>query len=134
MKDDAKRYAWFVLAAAGLLCTVYYLVFVAGFLFTSADSSARDHGLGALMLLWVTPLTLAGDWYLTLPAVLVIGAGLLFAWRKLPERVTGWRPHRVWQYLVVAPLLAYGTLSAVALVFLMVVSIPASCAGGPPPR
>lgn len=132
MKDDAKRYGRFVLVAAGLLCVVYYIVFAIGFLFTATDSTARDHGLGALMLLWVTPLTLAGDWYLTLPAILAIAAALMYGWSKLPERVTGWRPRGFWQYAAVSPFIAYGTVSAVLLLILLVVSIPASCASGPP--
>ncbi|MGV0582776.1 hypothetical protein ABQE45_03360 [Mycobacteroides chelonae] len=50
---------------------------------------------------------------------------------KLPEQVTGWRPKGFWQYAAISPFVAYGAVSAVLLLILLVVSIPASCASGP---
>ncbi|MGH3725675.1 MAG: hypothetical protein ACRDUS_16320 [Mycobacterium sp.] len=97
-----------------------------------SDQPGDGRGLVALMLLWMTPLTLAGDWYLTLPAILVIGAVLIYGRRALPARVTSWRPKGFWQNAVAFPFLAYGMVSSVVLLILLVVSIPTSCASGPP--
>ncbi|EIV62069.1 MULTISPECIES: hypothetical protein [Mycobacteroides] len=132
MKDDAKRYGKFVLIAAGLLCVCSYFVFLVGTLLSVVDQPGGDRGLLALMLLWMTPLTLAGDWYLTLPAILVTAAVLMYGWGVLPARITSWRPAGFWQNAVAFPFLAYGMVSSAVLLILLVVSIPASCASGPP--
>ncbi|TDZ91189.1 hypothetical protein [Mycobacteroides salmoniphilum] len=132
MKDEVKRYGKFVLIAAGLLCIAYYFVFLVAIPFSASGQSIGDRGLLALMLLWMTPLTLAGDWYLTLPVILVTGAVLMYGWPKVPARVTSWRPRGLWQYAAAFPFVAYGMVSGALLLILLVVSIPASCASGPP--
>ncbi|SII85657.1 Uncharacterised protein [Mycobacteroides abscessus subsp. abscessus] len=130
MKDELRRYAKSVFAAAILLCVAYYFVFLIAIPFSASDQSIGDRGLLALMLLWMTPLTLAGGWYLTLPVILVLGGIFMYAWPRLPSRVTGWRPRGFWQNAAIYPFLLYGLVSAALLILAMFVSIPASCMSG----
>ncbi|GLE58638.1 hypothetical protein NJBCHELONAE_39480 [Mycobacteroides chelonae] len=132
MKDEVKQYGKCVFAASGFLCVAYYFVFLVGILLSTSSGSIGDRGLLALMLLWMTPLTLAGGWYLTLPAVLLIGAVLMYGRRALPERVMSWRPKGFWQNAVAFPFLAYGLVSAALLALALLVSIPTSCGSGIP--
>ena len=127
---ELRRYAKSVFAAAILLCVAYYFVFLIAIPFSASDQSIGDRGLLALMLLWMTPLTLAGGWYLTLPVILVLGGIFMYAWPRLPSRVTGWRPRGFWQNAAIYPFLLYGLVSAALLILAMFVSIPASCMSG----
>ncbi|AMU27708.1 hypothetical protein [Mycobacteroides abscessus] len=110
--------------------TPTYFVFLIAIPFSASDQSIGDRGLLALMLLWMTPLTLAGGWYLTLPVILLIGGVFMYAWPRLPSRVTGWRPRGFWQNAAIYPFLLYGLVSAALLILAMFVSIPASCMSG----
>ncbi|QSM03968.1 polymorphic toxin immunity protein [Mycobacterium phage prophiGD91-2] len=128
-KADAKTYGRYVGVAAMILCIAYYLVFVVAMLVDPAAGSLGDRGAAAAALLWYTPFTLAGSWYLTIPIVLIMGALLMWGYRRLPEHLVNWRPQGLWKVLAYIPVF-YGILAAVVYGVLLLLAIPSTLAGG----
>lgn len=123
-RENLKRYGWSVAAAAGVICFVYYIGFTVAMLLSPDVGSVKDRGGVALAYLFITPMTLAGGWYLTVPAALALGWLLWWVWPKLPAAWTSWRPHRMWQHILIGIAIAYGGLSVVILAFVTPLAIP----------
>ncbi|MBN7314090.1 MULTISPECIES: hypothetical protein [Mycobacteroides] len=127
-RERISAYLGYIPVAAALLCIVYYLVFTCAMLFSSDSGTLKDRGGAALALLWFTPFTLAGSWYLTIPVVLVLALGLMWVHAKLPGRLANWRPHGIWQSVLFYVPAAYGAMAALALAVLTLIAIPSTLA------
>lgn len=127
-KERVRAYLGHVPVAAALLCIIYYLVFTGAMLFSSDSGTPKDRGGAALALLWFTPFTLAGSWYLTIPAVFVLALALMWVNSKLPDRLANWRPHGIWQSVLFYIPAAYGAVAALALAVLTLLAIPSTFA------
>lgn len=127
-KDRVKAYLSYLPVAAALLCIGYYVVFVVGMLMDPSSGSLKDRGGAALALLWFTPFTLAGSWYLTIPAVLLLSVVLAWMRSKLPDHLANWRPRGILQGVLFYIPAAYGAMAALALAVLMLIAIPSTFA------
>lgn len=124
-----KSYLTYIPLAAALMCVGYYVVFTVEMPMNSDVIALKDRVGVALSLLWLTPFTLAGSWYWTVPAILLVAFVLMLAYTKLPERVTSWRPRGVVQSVLVYVPLGYGLLAALLLAVFLVFAIPIAVFG-----
>lgn len=123
-KEDLKRYGWSVAAVAAAICFLYYIGFTVAMLLSPDAGTMKDRAGVALVYLFVTPMTLAGGWYLTVPAILILGWALWWSWPKLPVAWTSWRPHKIWQHILVGVAVTYGGLSVLILAICTPLAIP----------
>lgn len=128
-KEGVKAYLGYVPVAAALLCIVYYIVFVVAMLMDPDAGNASQRAAAAGALLWYTPFSLAGTWYLTIPAVLVLALGLMVGRAKLPDRLADWRPHGIWQGVLFYVPAVYGIVAAALFGVLALLAIPSTFLG-----